>query len=138
MKRVFFIATLIYASVIYHRHRRAKQRAKLVPANSIDPENTLSPTSPNYSRPRYDSYNGSPTEIPLTASTSAPPYEYGEMDGNGRPVESGGEECKGTYRVQGRWMQELPGEAEMFELSAARSMKSGRGTPRRGGSRDIK
>lgn len=108
VERLSFIATLIYASVIYHRHRRARSPRVTIPS-SVDHETS-----------------------PQTANSEGPPtyrtYDIEEYNSGGsqEPVELEEPE-NGTRRVRvpGRDV-ELEGEGGLYELDATRVDRFGR------------
>ena len=118
--RVAFLSTLIYGSVIYHRHRRSKGHRHSI--STFDHE-------------RYDRfYNGPFSENGIveakysnlkqhTDDGSTLRSEESPMDMGG-PFESGGEEVAHRPFPSMRWRKEVTGESEVHELAAVRSVRS--------------
>ena len=139
-----FVASLIYASVIYHRHRHAKRHPKPKNAQTEDrsddgplAEDALGAAN------QYRNANGSPrayrgTNVygsktdPDTAGT-LPLYEYRraqEMEGTLRGTELDcAKGANGGYKAGHRTVQELKGSGEVYELSDVNSIKSERRRP---------
>lgn len=121
---VTFIATLIYGSVIYHRHRRAKAHRHDNEISALDHK-------------RYDRFYHGPysengiveahyqdSHSPLTPYTAGGTTVYGESATD--PVESGGVEIRQKLMQSMGPRQELDAEGEVHELASAsaRSLKS--------------
>lgn len=128
-----FLGTLIYASVIYHRHRRGTpyHRSRPKPSSSFP-----SSSSPSFIPPATEHPLPSPLRTPYNrASTAAP--EKDERGGtmshhnNNNDDQKIGEldyrdtEIREMYSPEGKW-RELQGDERVFEMRADRSVKGSR------------
>ncbi|KAL9593885.1 MAG: hypothetical protein Q9219_007336 [cf. Caloplaca sp. 3 TL-2023] len=134
-----FIGTLIYASVIYHRHRHNMPYHRSNPYPPADSDRYKGPfADPTIVNPNYTSqppHNNNPNRD----SASAPELGHassvrksrlvGELDvGDTEIQEMEGMQDGGVGK--GRWALrrdggELEGEMRVFELSATRSLRGG-------------
>ena len=121
-----FISTLIYASVIYHRHRISARLARSRSAlnhERYDPFYNGPFSDPRILEADYsrvvDDYPAPLHHEPRPTNddrVDAPPAYVDE------PLESGGHEVA-LPRLDG-WRRELEGEREAYELAANRSVRS--------------
>ncbi|MCJ1458401.1 hypothetical protein MMC28_008773 [Mycoblastus sanguinarius] len=120
-----FLATLIYASVIYHRHRRAKAHDKERLGSSID-RYYNGPFSDNgILTANYTSLHSPTTTTTEHHLEGKPPSLFANDGSVNDPVESGGHPVvkpRGWPSMTQR--QEMNGEGEAYELAATRSVRS--------------
>lgn len=134
-----FLGTLIYASIIYHRHRRSQRKALNGNNFTQNPYYNAPPygedVNYNYNNgPRTAQYQPLNSPFQTEAGTTTATAVYESSDGVTSPcVESGGEarmapELAGLGRGGGGRVGELPTEGmEVYELGVGgKSMRSSR------------
>ena len=150
--RLIFLGLLIYASVLYHRHRRSKLHKTTRTDEEVDIERSPRPRSSTgpkqYWTSELDAQNAGNAELhPGSAmqthpiyphfadrnadgavlspnSTVAPPYEYAEMSAKAGGSIKRGDVKRGDMGGSRRSRKELEGDSAVHELPAVRSMKS--------------
>ncbi|KAL9605358.1 MAG: hypothetical protein Q9179_001451 [Wetmoreana sp. 5 TL-2023] len=131
-----FIGTLMYASVIYHRHRRNIPYHRSEQKDAVDSDHYKGPlTGPkmsttNYSGPSPNRDSCSAPEVGGEDSVRRKNEKsMGELDNDNEIREMDGKysigDEKGGARRDGK-PRELEGDPWLYELSATRSIKSSR------------
>ena len=123
--RLSFIATLIYASVVFHRDRKSTTAFRFQPHDRL----ASSATEPisEINRPQ------SPSNSELPVYSERPLIQSSMSEQEGHELGAREEREVGLRPTSG--YREMGGDDAIYELAAQRSVKSGKGSSRDGGAK---